>query len=147
MTDVFWNWRKLNLMKKLLTAVLMMAGAAWAESGQDLFQKALVAERANGKLEEAIKLYQRITQKFASDRSLAAKALLQMGQCYEKLGDTQARKAYDRVVREYADQGEVVLVARSGLGRLGSETEIRKPDGVNRRRIIVADGVNHNGLL
>jgi Tol biopolymer transport system component len=147
MTDVFSNWRKLNLMKKLLTAVLMMAGAAWAESGQDLFQKALVAERANGKLEEAIKLYQRITQKFASDRSLAAKALLQMGQCYEKLGDTQARKAYDRVVREYPDQAEVVAAARSGLGRLGSGTENHKPDGVNSRRIIVADGVNHNGLM
>src|SRR2546428_719626 len=129
MTGVFSSWRKLNLMKKLLTAVLMMAVAAWAESGQDLFQKALVAERANGKLEEAIKLYQRISQKFSSDRSLAAKALMQMGQCYEKLGDAQARKAYDQVVREYADQREVVAAARSGLGRLGSVTETHKPEG------------------
>src|SRR6266536_1107123 len=107
-------------MRKLFMAVWIIAGVAWGESGNDLFQKALVAERANGKLDEAIKLYQRIAQKFASDRSLAAKALLQMGQCYEKLGDAQARKAYDRVVREYADQGEIVAAARSGLGRLGS---------------------------
>ena len=42
-------------MKKLLTAVLMIAGTAWAERGQDLFQKALVAERALDRLYSIIK--------------------------------------------------------------------------------------------
>src|SRR2546428_2825644 len=79
MTDLFPMWSKLNLMSKLFMAVWMVAGIAWAESGQDLFQKALVAERANGKLDEAIKLYQKIAQRFSSDRGLAANALLQMG--------------------------------------------------------------------
>ena len=42
---------------------------------------------------EAIKLYQTIVQKYGTDKKLAAKALVQMGQCYEKLGSTEARKA------------------------------------------------------
>jgi hypothetical protein len=38
-----------------------------------------------------------------------------MGQCYEKLGDAQARKAYEQVVREFADQKEAVEQARALL--------------------------------
>jgi Tol biopolymer transport system component len=75
-----------------------------------------------GKLEEAIQLYKKILTGRPSNRAVAAKALLQMGQCYEKLGETQAqeaRKAYQRIAREYADQAEIVAQARVRLAALG----------------------------
>ena len=101
----------------VITATVV-ALAMPAQSGHDLFQQALVKERAEGNLQEAIDLYDRIVRNHSGDHALAAKALLQMGQCYEKLGKSGARKAYERVIREYADQAEPVQVARARLAAL-----------------------------
>src|SRR2546430_15251368 len=46
-----------------------------AETGAELYQKALVKERGAGNLEDAIQLYQRIAREFPGDRALAAKSL------------------------------------------------------------------------
>ena len=105
----------------LITVALLLAlgaGMAVAQSGYDLFQKALIKERAEGNIEEAIQFYQRIVREFADNRALAAKALVQIGQCYEKLGKAEARKAYRRVIREYADQQEQLKIARVRLAAL-----------------------------
>ncbi len=99
--------KRLQILFAVLLIVALVGGVAFAQSGYDLFQKALAKERAEGKLEEAIQLYKQIVREHASDRTLAAKALVQMGRCYEKLGNVEAQKAYERVVREYADQPEV----------------------------------------
>ena len=97
-------------MRILLTVVTaigmlgMIAGAVLAQSGNELFSQALSKERTEGNMAEAIKLYQAIVQKYSSDRTLVAKALVQMGLSYEKLGKTdEARRAFDRIVREYRD--------------------------------------------
>ena len=75
---------------RILFAGLMFGLAALAaDSGAELFQKAVTQERAAGNLEEAIKLYQRVAKEFASDRALAAKALVQAAQCYELLGQDE----------------------------------------------------------
>ena len=111
-------------MKKILGLIILSiivalgAGFSPAQSGHDLFQKALVQERTEGNLQQAIQLYQRIVRDFSSDRPLAAKALLQMGECYEKLGKDEARKAYERLVRDYADQSEEARLARTRLAAL-----------------------------
>jgi len=105
-------------MKRMLWFTLIAALALAAPSGYDLFQKALVKERAEGNVEEAIQLYQRIVKEFAADRTLVAKALVQIGQCYEKLGKDEARKAYQRVLREFADQPDPVTTARARLAVL-----------------------------
>jgi len=103
-----------------LTAVLLLvvAGPAEAQSGHDLFQQALVKERADGDLGGAIAIYEQIAREFTADRTLAAKALVQLGQCYEKLGSTEAERAYRRVVREFADQDDLVVRAHSRLAAL-----------------------------
>lgn len=88
------------------------------QSANDLFQKALSKELVEGQLTEAIALYERVVSEFASDRAMAAKALLQMGRCYERLGKTDAQKAYERVLREYADQRAVADEARARLAEL-----------------------------
>jgi Tol biopolymer transport system component len=106
-------------MTRLLIALVALTLAAplalHGQSANDLFQKALSKERAEGQLDEAIDLYVRIVKEFASDRPLAAKALVQLGRCYERLGKTEARSAYDRVVRDYADQPSAVVEARARL--------------------------------
>ena len=96
------------------------AGQKGAASAQELYQQAVHEQDALGNLAAAIKLYQRAAAA-SSDRALAAKALLAMGRCYEKLGKAaEARKAYDRLSREYADQVDVAAEARTRLAALQS---------------------------
>ena len=70
----------------LMAGLIFGVAALAAETGAELFQKAVTAERAAGDLEQAIKLYQQVATEFASDRALAAKALVAEARCYEKLG-------------------------------------------------------------
>lgn len=51
---------------------------------------------------------------------VAAKALIRMADCYQKLGDGEARKTYERVLRDFSDQKEAVTIARSKLGSADS---------------------------
>jgi Tol biopolymer transport system component len=88
-----------------------------AESGAELYQKAVTQERA-GKMAEAIKLYEKVAHDYASDRALAAKALVQAAQGYEKLGQDGAIKLYERVAREYSDQRDSAQEAQKKLAAL-----------------------------
>jgi Tol biopolymer transport system component len=120
----------------LVAAVLAVLGGglAFTQSGQDLFQQALVKEQADGDLRGAIVIYQRIVRDFSADRALAAKALVQIGHCYDRLGQAdagEARKAYERVVREFADQKDAAEEARALLGRRA--TGIAVPTGASMR--------------
>ena len=45
-----------------------------------------------------------------------------MAECYQKLGDAEAKTIYERVVREFGDQREAVAAARARLGTSGSAT-------------------------
>src|SRR5678815_3449187 len=107
---------KRTLFLATMFAAVWLVSAALAETGNELFQKALVKERSEGNLKEAIKLYQQVVEKYGKDRALAAKALVAIAESQEKLGQAEARKTYERIVREYADQKESVTVARARLG-------------------------------
>jgi Tol biopolymer transport system component len=87
------------------------------QNGYDLFQKALAKERAEGNLEEAITLYKKVIAE-AKDEALAAKAQLRIGFCYEKLGLSEAQKAFQKVVDNYPGQTESVKVAKEKLSIL-----------------------------
>lgn len=92
--------------------------ASQTSSGHALFEQALAKERVDGNLPEAIRLYERVVAEFASDRSLASRALMQVGVCYEKLGRDEAVRAYERLVRDFADQPDTVAQARARLTAL-----------------------------
>ena len=131
----------MTIMKKL--TVIMILGAllalasetAVAQSGYDLFQQALVKERANGQIQEAIQLYQRIVNEYARDRALAAKALVQMGRAYETLGRREAQQAYERVLRDYTDQQEQVAIARARLAAITQPVSSSSESGVVVRQV------------
>jgi Tol biopolymer transport system component len=113
---------RLSIIAAFFALVFIAGHSALAQSAYDLFQKGLIAERTEGNLEEAIRLYKQIVAEHKDDRALVAKALVQMGGCYEKLGRVEARKAYERVIQEFADQAEPVQVAREHLQQLDGET-------------------------
>ena len=123
------------------------------QSADDLYQAALMKKEAEGDLNGAIKLFQGIVTKFPGKRDIAAKAQLQIGLCYEKLGNAEARTAYERLVREYADQAEIVAQARVRLaalagpgagGGLVARRVLTDASGVGE--VLTADGKYIRGL-
>jgi len=124
---------------RILIAVLALGTAALAaDSGAELFQKAVTQEGAAGNLEEAIKLYQRVAKEFASDRPLAAKALVQAAHCYELLGQDKHDKAvklYEQVARDFGDQREPSAAASARLAALRQVERAPAPATMTQRRI------------
>jgi tetratricopeptide (TPR) repeat protein len=77
-------------------------------------EAAIHREVVVGDLKGAMEEYKSILD--AGSKESAAKALLQMGQCLEKLGrHAEAQEAYRRIVRQYGDQTEIVARARGWL--------------------------------
>ncbi|MCC6394652.1 MAG: PD40 domain-containing protein [Bryobacterales bacterium] len=86
----------------VLAAAAVLAGQA-ADVGATL-QRAIRKERVEGDLKGAIELYKKVAAAAGKNRAAAAKALLALGECYEKQGSAEARAAYERLVREFGDQ-------------------------------------------
>src|SRR5512137_2168329 len=118
----------------LIPAMLLLAAiAAWPIAGQQSDQaevqlKATMnRELLNGDLKGAIEQYQRIVSLYPQRRDVAARAIFQIGQCYEKLGKEEAQKAYQQIIKDYADQPKIVADARARLSWLASVG--KQPDG------------------
>jgi Tol biopolymer transport system component len=127
------GWRYLAV---VIVAGLLTAPYAFAqkdEQAEVLMQAAHQKELVEGQLEEAIRLYKRIVQEHAGSRAVAAQALLEIGQCYEKLGNTEARKAYESLLRDYADQNELAAQARKRLVAISGKAVSDSSEMVTRR--------------
>ena len=109
-------------MKRTLLAANLMLSAAFLAAAQktpeSMLGAALHQEEVQGDLKGAIAAYQKVVAAPGVSRKTAADALVRMGQCYEKLGDAESRKAYERVLREYADQKEAAVEAQTRLASL-----------------------------
>lgn len=101
------------------------------KSAEVLLGAALHQEEVEGNLEAAIGIYKKILADHPGNRPLAATALLRMGQCYERLGKDEARKAYERLVLEYADQPEQAEHGRRRLAALAGP----RPAALTIRRL------------
>src|SRR5579871_284931 len=84
-----------------------------AQTSLQSYQQGLVREQAYGDLSGAIHLYERAAKEAASDRDLAAKALLRAANCYKQLGDPKASEIFGEIVRTYPEQRESVAGAQS----------------------------------
>jgi Tol biopolymer transport system component len=119
----------------LVVTVVLLAGVVTAQQKrqQDIdLQAAIRTETVDGDLNGAIKQYGAIVSKYKADRTVAATALIHMAECYQKLGDVQARKIYEQVVREYADQKEVVVIAQA---RLSGAATTERHKGITLRKV------------
>jgi TolA-binding protein len=102
----------------LMTILLPGAYHALAQSAEELLPKAIQLQEVKGELEEAINLYQLILDQYPENEVICAKAMLNMGICYEKLGSEQARQAYRNVINKYAGQEEEVALAIERISHL-----------------------------
>jgi len=101
----------------LATMFLLSVAVVLAQNGNDLYQQGLARETA-GDLKGAVQIFERIVRDFSSNRALAARALVRLGEWSSLLGQDQARTYYERVIREFADQKEAATEARARLDAL-----------------------------
>jgi len=147
-------------MRKIL-AILLMTGALalGIGSGQQKdrtevdLQAAIRRETVEGDLKGAIEQYKKIAAQPGAGRVTVATALLRMGQCHEKLGQAEARTAYERLVRDFADQAGIVAQARLRLAALGGPggagglvTRRVLPDASGVGEVLTADGKFIRGI-
>ena len=112
------NIKHILLIFTFLTILIFFFGFQTSSDPKVLFEKAKYTMETKGDLSAAIKIFEEIIKKYPNEREYAAKSQLQIGVCYEKLGKNEARKAYQRVIQEYADQKEVVSEAHARLAVL-----------------------------
>jgi Tol biopolymer transport system component len=138
--------RRILILTAAAALWLAFVPAATAQS-QDRAAVALKAaidkEVVDGDLKGAIEQYKKIAAQPGAGRATVATALLRMGQCYEKLGNAEARTAYERLVRDFGDQAQIVAQARVRLAALGGPAGAKGP--VARR--LLADASALRGLL
>ena len=101
---------RLTYLPLALVAAVTCVSAAQHDAARTMLEAARKAEVVDGNLNGAIQQYRAIADKYKSDRAIVADALLRMAECYQKLGDAQARKIFEQVVRDYADQQEAVTM-------------------------------------
>lgn len=106
-------------MRTALMVAMLVAAAAPAlaqERLADQLRKGIVEEEASQNLDKAIQAYQSIVARYDEDRKTAGTALFRLAECYRKAGKReQAIAAYQRAVREFADQSAIVEPSRTKL--------------------------------
>jgi len=104
----------------IIMAIGLILGThhTFAQTAEELLPKAIQLEEVKGDLDNAIKTYQLILNKFPDIREVCAEALLRMGMCYEKMGNREAVKTYKRLVSNFPEQKNKVAIARERLARL-----------------------------
>jgi len=112
----------------LCLGLMLLAGVAQTPSYR--FQQAVDLLESKGDVPGALKLFEELAK--GPDRSVAARSLLYIGSCHEKLGKDGAQKAYERIVREFADQREPAAEAQARLAALG-----RAAAAANGRALVV----------
>jgi len=122
--------------------VFMFIGVSFGnaqQTAEQLYQSALYKEEIQGELDAAIKIYETVIKQYPENRLVSAKSLLHSGICKERLGMKEAQKSYERVVREYSDQSDIVAQAKVRLSGLTSPGD--KKGFVTRRILQDATGV------
>ncbi len=100
-----------------LAAFCLGAARAATATQADQFQQAIDLMETKGDYPAAVRLFEQVAR--GPDRALAARSLLYLGHCYEKLGQEESVNAYRRVLREFPEQREAVEAARAQLSALG----------------------------
>ncbi len=123
----------------MAVSLLLMSYMSFSQTAEDMLPKAIQLEEVQGELEKAIEMFETIVKNYPEKRSIAAKAQFHIGLCYEKLGRSEAIKAYRLVLGKYADQRKLAARAQEKLDALNSTRHNVKPKGMITREIW-ADG-------
>ena len=118
--------KALRFVVTLMALLLVLTSAYRAQQASDAsaqvaLRAAIKIETIDGNLKGAIEVYAKIVAQYPNSRRVAAEALARMAGCYEHLGAAQAdeaRKVYERIVREFSDQTALVAQAQARLSAL-----------------------------
>lgn len=99
-----------------LVATLCASAMGQAPTASELLQKGIYLEETVGNLDEAIRVYKQVGQTAAVSRVNAAQAEYRIGACLQKKGHkAEAMSTFQKLVREYPEQVEIVAQARAFL--------------------------------
>lgn len=101
-------------------AVVFPATAQTARPGAILLESARKKEIIDGDLEGAVRLYKEVFTKYSSERSASAEALVGMARSYQKAGNAEASRIYEKVIQEFPDQKVAAAQAQVRLAALVS---------------------------
>jgi hypothetical protein len=149
-----------------LLSIIALVGAAQAApqgaSPSELLEQGIYSEETKGDIDAAIQLYQQVVGEAKAGQALAAQAQYRLGVCYyKKKNYTEATAAFEKVVKEYPDQKELVTSANDYLANAavllpapwvdGEELwlDVKFPSGFKlgvARYTVAADAVNGRNI-
>ena len=115
-----------------LLAGLHSMSAQPSAQAEKLLASAQHKATVEGDLKGAIEVYRQVVSSAGANRALAARALLAMADCHEKLGQRDTTAVYARIVREFSDQPDSVSLARTRLSAMQDTS--RAPAGQTVRQ-------------
>src|SRR5215471_3052615 len=93
-------------------AAALMGLPARGQSAADLLQKGIYTQETVGDLDGAIKIYSQIVNSATQSRTYAAQAQYRIGLCLLKKGESaEAQKAFEKLIRDYPEEKELVTKA------------------------------------
>ena len=110
-------------MRRPLIAALIFGAAAFIalfaadKPREQTLQRGIDLMESKGDAAKAVPLFEDAAR--SSDRAVAARALLYLGQAQERQGADKARATYERIVKEFGNQTETVAAAQQRLAALG----------------------------
>ncbi len=105
------------------------------DAAQRLYQEGIFQMEALGDFSAAIERFEKLVAEHPHNKSLAGRALLMAGRCYERLGQQEAENTYNRILEEYSDQRELVSEARARLMLLSERASLAGQGGMRIRKL------------
>lgn len=114
----------------ILLAIIGLSGAAAlaaeAASPSDLLEQGIYAQETKGDLDAAVQLYEQVVKEAKAGQALAAQAQYRLGVClYKQKNYPAATAAFEKLVKDYPDQKELVRLANDYLA--GATTLLAAP--------------------
>jgi hypothetical protein len=99
-----------------ITGLLTTAQMATAASPSELLEQGIYSEETKGDVDAALKLYQQVVTEAKAGQTVAAQAQYRLGVCfYKKKNYTEANAAFQKLVKDYADQKDLIALANEYL--------------------------------
>jgi Tol biopolymer transport system component len=91
---------------------------AQISEAEKLYESGIYQLEAVGNFEEAIKIFNLVVKQNPENKPVAAKSLLKLGLCYERLGSQKAEEAYKQIIEKFPEQAKQVAEAKERLKAL-----------------------------
>src|SRR5688572_25202204 len=110
---------KVKTLSTVLAALVLAVGLAGQDRVNEMkLQQAIDLLETRGDTARAIPLLEEVSR--SKDDAVAARALLYLGQAQEGAGKEQARRTYERIIQQFANQLQIAAQARTRLSALSS---------------------------